>query len=95
MKKIVLFLSCFTMLNASAITKDIIERCETNESCKPRDIEVCKIVKTTTETQAASCELKCEFEKIPATCSNSICLAPRSPPIPNFDPENPDCSNAI
>lgn len=65
--------------------------CVSRSYCRKQVIESCYIVKTGRGTCALRCYRKYSF----MNCRNSRCTPLRTPPIPTFNPANPDCSEAI
>ena len=72
------------------------ETCVTKEYCRKENINTCFVVKIgTTETGKQECAIRCYDIPTFGDCQNGYCIAPSQPPIPKFDPYNPDCSTAI
>lgn len=71
------------------------ETCITKEFCRKENITECKIIKTGTDSNGkTTCDLKCYNNPTFGDCRNGICVAPTPSPVPAFDPQNPDCTNA-
>lgn len=71
------------------------ETCLTREYCQKEKIKECKIIKRGTGSNGKlNCELKCFTIEEFGSCRNGICESPIPSPIPEFDSNNPDCSNA-
>lgn len=76
--------------------KEVGQSCITNEFCKKEPVTICKIKKTGIDINGkVTCALRCETQQVHNTCSNFTCMPSENPPVPSFDPKNPDCSNAI
>tara|TARA_R110002072_G_scaffold64203_2_gene159379 strand:+ start:225728 stop:227641 length:1914 start_codon:yes stop_codon:yes gene_type:complete len=72
------------------------QACVTKEFCKKENIPSCFVVKTGISNQGqVTCSLRCYNVPTFGDCENGICIPPDIPAVPDFDPENPDCSNAI
>ncbi|GEM_PF-724060 len=77
-------------------SKEIGQSCITNEFCKKEPVAVCKLRKTGLDLNGkVTCAIRCETQQVHNTCSNFTCMPSENPPVPSFDPENPDCSSAI
>ncbi|WP_372655408.1 hypothetical protein [Halobacteriovorax sp.] len=77
-------------------SKEVGQSCITNEFCKKEPVTVCKLRRTGLDLNGkVTCAIRCETQEVHNTCSNFTCMPSENPPIPDFDPENPDCSNAI
>lgn len=72
------------------------QSCVAKEWCRKENIPTCFKVKTgiTPEGQQL-CALRCYNVPTFGDCVNRQCVAPIPPPVPNFDPVNPDCSDAV
>ena len=64
--------------------------------CKRESIRDCRIIKTAPNpvNGAIGCQLICYNRLEHGNCVNNSCIAPQDLPIPEFDPQNPDCSEA-
>lgn len=72
------------------------QQCITKEFCREENIRTCFIVKTGISNQGVqTCTLRCYNVPTFGDCREGICVPPNSPPVPTFDPANPDCGNAI
>ena len=71
--------------------KGIGQSCVSRSYCGKQIVESCFIVRTGKKTCALRCYRKREF----ARCRNGRCTKILSPPVPSFNPKNPDCSEAI
>jgi hypothetical protein len=71
--------------------KSVGQSCVSRSYCGKQTVESCYIVKTGNKT----CALRCYKNRIFPHCKNGRCTQLRNPPIPSFDPKNPDCSEAI
>lgn len=72
------------------------QACVAKEWCRKENIPTCFKVKTgiTPEGQQL-CALRCYNVPTFGNCVNRQCVAPIPPAVPDFDPENPDCSDAV
>lgn len=71
------------------------ETCAAKEWCRQDNIQECKIIATGTDTQGnVTCALRCYNVPTFGECRNGVCIPPTAPPVPVFDPANPDCSQA-
>lgn len=72
------------------------QACVAKEWCRKENVPTCFKVKTglTPEGQQL-CALRCYNVPTFGDCINRTCVAPIPPPVPSFDPENPDCSDAV
>ena len=71
------------------------ETCAAKEWCRQDNIQECKIITTGTDTQGnITCALRCYNVPTYGECRNGICIPPTAPPVPVFDPQNPDCSES-
>jgi len=72
------------------------QTCVTKEFCRKENITSCYVVKTgTSVTGKQECALRCYNTPTFGDCRNGYCIAPSNPPVPAFNPTNPDCSTAI
>lgn len=72
------------------------QSCVSKEYCRKENINECFIVKTGADNQGnQTCALRCYNVPTFGSCRNGVCVPPVTPPVPQFDPENPDCSEAI
>lgn len=72
------------------------QSCVSKEYCRKENINECFIVKTGSDNQGnETCALRCYNVPTFGSCKNGVCVPPVAPPVPQFDPENPDCSDAI
>ena len=72
------------------------EMCITNDFCKAEFLQTCKLVKISLNSSGkVTCALRCPAVETRGSCTNGYCQAPKIPPVPDFDPANPDCSNAV
>lgn len=73
------------------------QQCVSQEFCAQVPVSTCKIVKTgvNTATGAISCALRCNPVMTYGDCKGGFCIPPVPPPVPAFDPINPDCSKAV
>ena len=63
--------------------------------CHQQTVKDCRIIKTGTNSSGfTTCELFCYDRIEHGTCLNHICSSPATPPVPVFDPANPDCRYA-
>jgi hypothetical protein len=70
--------------------------CKAKEECKREKIQSCHIVKAGTSiTGVQECVQRCYLVPAYGECNEGRCLPPKIPPVPYFDPKNPDCSKAI
>lgn len=72
------------------------QACVAKEWCRKENIPTCYKVKTgiTPEGQQL-CALRCYNVPTFGDCVNRVCVAPTAPPVPAFDPLNPQCDDAI
>ncbi len=72
------------------------QTCVTKEYCRLENITSCYVVKTgTSVTGKQECALRCYNNPTFGECRNGYCIAPTQPPVPAFNPTNPDCTTAI
>ncbi|MEA9356324.1 hypothetical protein SHI21_08930 [Bacteriovorax sp. PP10] len=73
------------------------QSCVAKEFCKPEFVETCKLVKLPglDEQGRAKCTLRCPPVETYGECTAGRCVPPAIPPVPTFDPANPDCRNAV
>lgn len=73
------------------------QTCLADEFCRKEKIPMCFIVKTGRDLSGnLTCTRRCYYVSRHGECNqNNICTPPKSPPVPPFDPSNPDCSRAI
>ena len=70
--------------------------CVAKEWCRKENVPQCFIVKTGRTPQGEQvCALRCYNVPAFGSCRNGVCYPPTQPPVPNFDPDNPDCDGAI
>jgi hypothetical protein len=70
------------------------QSCIADSFCKSVVVTNCNIIKTGQRADGRmSCALRCVPETKPSACKNNICMPPKIPNIPVFDPE--DCSKAV
>lgn len=68
--------------------------CMTSDFCETYEMMRCRIYKVGTRSDGSiTCTLRCPIVVVKGNCINSICSAPKSFPVPNFDPN--DCSQAV
>jgi hypothetical protein len=72
------------------------QACVSREYCRREFLSECFVVRTGTNIQGGeTCALRCYSVPKFGDCRNGICIPPLPRPIPQFDPSNPDCSEAI
>lgn len=72
------------------------QQCVSREYCRREHISECFIVRTGTNIQGGeTCALRCYSVPKFGDCKNGICLPPLPNPVPQFDPNNPNCEDAI
>lgn len=73
------------------------QSCVAKEFCKPEFVETCKLVKLPgLDAQGkVQCTLRCPPVETYGECTAGRCVPPATPPVPTFDPANPDCTNAV
>ncbi|WP_127715730.1 hypothetical protein [Halobacteriovorax sp. HLS] len=72
------------------------QACVAKEWCRQENVPNCFIVKTgSSSTGQPTCALRCYNVPTFGDCTNGVCTPPPAPPVPTFDPANPDCSTAI
>lgn len=72
------------------------EMCITSQFCKSEFIQTCKLIKLGLDLSGkVTCTLRCPAVETLGSCTNGYCQAPKIPPVPAFDPANPDCTNAV
>lgn len=71
--------------------------CVAKEFCKPEFVETCKLVKlpALSAEGKVQCTLRCPAVVTYGECTAGKCVPPAIPPVPTFDPANPDCTNAV
>lgn len=85
-----------TELEKVLCSKSPGQTCVSKEYCRQENIRTCFIVKTGLDQQGTqTCALRCYNIPTHGDCENGICIPPVVPPVPTFDPTNPDCSTAI
>ena len=85
-----------TAKNPIFCSKQVGEQCLTSEFCKAESVRTCKLVKVILNTSGQeSCALRCAYVETRGSCVNGSCQAPKTPPVPSYDPSNPDCSNVV
>ncbi|PIK15314.1 hypothetical protein [Halobacteriovorax sp. JY17] len=72
------------------------QSCVAKEWCRQENVPNCFIVKTgANNVGQPTCALRCYNVPTFGDCTNGTCTPPEIPPVPAFDPSNPDCSEAI
>ena len=72
------------------------QACVAKEWCRQENVPNCFIVKTgASNTGQPTCALRCYNVPTFGDCTDGTCTPPAIPPVPVFDPANPDCSTAI
>jgi hypothetical protein len=72
------------------------QACVAKEWCRQENVPNCFVVKTGADnTGQPTCALRCYNVPTFGDCTNGTCTPPVIPPVPVFDPANPDCSTAI
>lgn len=72
------------------------QQCVSREYCRKEHIPECFIVKTGTSLQGGqTCALRCYSVPTFGDCRNGVCIPPLPKPVPQFDPNNPNCEDAI
>ena len=73
------------------------QRCVAREFCRPEFVATCKLVKLPglSATGKPQCTLRCPSVETYGECTAGYCVPPAIPLVPTFDPENPDCRNAV
>ena len=72
------------------------ETCVAQEWCRKEYHNQCFVVKTGfTPRGEQLCALRCYNVPTPSSCRNGTCHPPAPPAQPAFDPENPNCEDAI
>ena len=57
--------------------------------------EKCLKVKTGVNANGeTTCALRCYYVPTYGSCVEGVCVAPDTPDIPSFDPNNPQCGDA-
>ena len=70
--------------------------CVSDEFCQKENITQCFIVNIGVNSGGAkTCSLRCYSLPMLGSCESFSCVPPEAPPVPDFDPSNPDCSSAI
>ena len=68
----------------------------TKEFCRKENVYTCFIVKTGFNAQVQqTCTRRCYNVPTFGECTAGVCVPPQIPDVPTFDPNNPDCSQAI
>jgi hypothetical protein len=76
--------------------KSIGQTCVAKEFCRKEPVQECFIVKQpNSSTGQPQCSLMCYTFMKNGNCLNGFCQQPVTPTVPVFDPDNPDCSNAV
>ncbi|MBF0313684.1 MAG: hypothetical protein HQK50_06820 [Oligoflexia bacterium] len=71
------------------------EQCISREWCRREVVKNCMIVFTGRNGNGqATCALRCYSQLQHGLCIEGHCVAPISPQVPTFDPNNPDCTSA-
>jgi len=77
-------------------SKSVGQSCVSRNYCAKQIYESCYIVKTGKRPGGeVTCALRCYQNRIFPRCRNSRCTRVDKPPVPAFNPANPDCSEAI
>ncbi len=85
-----------TSENRILCSKSPGQTCLWKEYCREENISTCFIVKTGVDSQGQQlCAKRCFNVPTFGECINGSCRQPPNPINPDFDPLNPDCSNAI
>ena len=72
------------------------ETCVSQDWCRKEYLSQCFVVKTGfTPRGKQLCALRCYNVPTPSSCRDGTCHPPTPPPLPAFDPENPNCDDAI
>ncbi len=73
------------------------QKCVTKEFCRKENVYTCFIVKTGVNNQGdPTCTRRCYNVPTFGECNaDGTCAPPKEPDVPDFDPNNPDCSQAI
>ena len=72
------------------------ETCVAQDWCRKEYLSQCFVVKTGfTPRGRQLCALRCYNVPTPSACRNGTCHPPTPPVLPVFDPENPNCDDAI
>ncbi|MGB0454627.1 MAG: hypothetical protein ACPGJV_13040 [Bacteriovoracaceae bacterium] len=83
-------------VNPSFCSKSPGQSCVAEQWCRQENVQQCFIVKTKVDSQGnQECARRCYNVPTFGECRNNVCIPPEVPPIPDFDPNNPDCSSAI
>ena len=70
--------------------------CISSEFCRIENVKQCFIINTGFNSSGdRTCSLRCYDIPMSGTCENLTCVPPRTPQVPDFNPNNPDCSSAI
>ncbi len=76
--------------------KSIGHSCVSRAYCAKQTVESCYVVRTGKDPRGKiTCALRCFRKRTFPPCRNGRCIQLRSPPVPSFDPKNPDCSKVI
>lgn len=92
--------SCQVHINTSEeqklCSKSPGQKCVTKEYCRKENVTQWFIVKTgVSPSGVQECALRSYNVPTHGDCVNGKCIPPDPPPVPNFDPDEPDCSEAI
>ncbi len=71
------------------------QSCVTREYCRKENVRECYIINTRDADGNQSCMKQCFSVPRHGDCVEGTCQTPTEPIEPDFDPENPDCSNAL
>jgi len=82
--------------NGLFCSKPVGQSCVTSDFCQKEVVKECKLYETGTGINGElTCSVRCFSKEVSGDCVNNTCRPPAVPPIPDFDPANPDCTNAI
>jgi hypothetical protein len=71
------------------------QQCVSSEWCREENIPRCYVVKTGMDASGqTTCSLRCYNKPTFGACVDGTCVPPTPYDVPEFDPEEPDCSNA-
>ena len=71
------------------------QECVAQEFCREEMVQKCLKVKTGVNANGeTTCALRCYYVPTYGSCVEGVCVAPDTPDIPSFDPNNPQCGDA-
>ena len=72
------------------------QECVAQEFCREEMVQTCYKVSTGVNSNGeATCALRCYYVPTYGSCVEGVCVAPDTPDVPTFDPNDPQCGDAI